>query len=239
MLTLFRQPRWIGLAALVFAVVAVFLSLGFWQLDRHQERRLENEVLMLRYGSSPEDLELLLGAIGDDVASLEYRRATVVGVFQPAGEFLLRSRVYLGTAGYGVVTPLVTDSGTTVLVDRGWVPLELDTPPVSAVSPPTEKVGVSGVVRASQPAGGLGPVDDPDGAVLSRVDLDLLAGRFDNLAPVWVQVVEERTGSLPVPSEPPALDAQGPHLSYAIQWFSFAIIGLVGFYFLARRSVRR
>ncbi len=240
MLAVLRQPRWAALGLVVAVLTTVFGALGMWQLDRYQERRLENEVLRLRYEAAPEDLDALLGAVGDDVASLEYRRVTLVGEYEPGGEVLLRSRVYQGTAGFGVVTPLVTEGGYTVLVDRGWVPMELDTPPVTVVLPPTERIGVSAVVRAGQTAGRIGPVDDPDGNVLSRVDLDLLAGRYDNLAPVWVQIVsEDRTGGLPVPSAPPVLDSAGPHLSYAIQWFSFAVISASGFYFLVRRAARR
>lgn len=240
MLAVLRQPKWAALGLLVAVLTTLFAFLGMWQLDRHQERVLENEVLMLRYEAAPEDLDVLLDAAGEDAASLEYRRVRLVGVFHPAGEVLLRSRVYQGTAGFGVVTPLVTDSGYTVLVDRGWVPLEFDTPPVETVLPPTDRLGVTGVVRTSQTAGRIGPIDQADADVLSRVDLELIADRYENLAPVWVQIVaEERTGGLPVPSSPPVLDSAGPHLSYAIQWFSFATIALVGFYFLARKAARR
>ena len=48
----------------------------------------------------------------------------------------------------------------------------------------------------------------------------------------------EQGNELPIPVDPPVFDDEGPHLAYAIQWFSFLVIGLVGFGFLMRRSIR-
>ena len=238
MLALFRQPKWIALSVLVAVVAALFLSLGFWQLDRRSERILDNEVRSSRFDAPVVDLEAALSAIGSDVSSLEYRQVTVTGTFRPESEILIRSRVFRGTAGFGVITPLEIDSGVTVLVDRGWVPLEYDTAPIPA--PPLERVGVAAMVRLSLAASSIGPVDEANAATFSRVDLSLLANRFPGLAPVWLQVVSDaRPGSLPVPAGLPVFDSEGPHMSYAVQWFSFAIISLVGFYFLARKSARR
>jgi cytochrome oxidase assembly protein ShyY1 len=58
------------------------------------------------------------------------------------------------------------------------------------------------------------------------------------LAPLYLVVMGERGTDLPVPAAPPTFDDEGPHLAYAIQWFAFLVIGLVGYVFLIRKSLR-
>ncbi len=48
----------------------------------------------------------------------------------------------------------------------------------------------------------------------------------------------EGSEELPIPVDLPDFDDEGPHLAYAIQWFGFALVGLVGFYFLVRNKGR-
>ncbi len=85
---------------------------------------------------------------------------------------------------------------------------------------------------------------EPEGVleVVSRVDIDRLAQQLPGeVAPVWVQALEadDATQDLPVAVPEPDFTDSGPHLLYAIQWFAFAIIGVVGFFFLIRgRAVR-
>jgi surfeit locus 1 family protein len=226
----------------VVALAVLFISLGFWQLRRLEERRLENSVGESRFGEVPQDLTSLLAGAGDDEESLEFRRATVNGEFQPADEVLIRSQVHQAVAGFHVITPLVGEDGTAVLVNRGWVPLDADEVPVTAAPPPEGHVTVTGWVRPSQTRGALGPVDPEGGRLvtLSRVDIERIQQQVPYpLAPVYVSALDGAEGELPVPAPEPTFDDEGPHLGYAIQWFSFALIGLVGYYFLMRRSARR
>jgi len=228
-------PRWIVAHVIVVMLAITFLSLGFWQLRRLDERRLENQVFLSRFGAPVEDVEALLAAAGADYASLEYHRARITGSFEPEAELLIRSQVYQGRAGFHVLSPLRTTAGLVILVNRGWMPLEMDQPPVAA-APPEGPTTVEGVLRASQQRGSLGPVDQPDAAVLARIDLELLAGRYEgDLAPVYLQMTT-KLGELPVLIATPSFTDQGPHLPYAVQWYSFTLIGLVGYGFLIRRN---
>ncbi len=235
MYSFLRTPRWIAGLIVVATIVVVFVALGNWQLTRHREVQLENEIATARLAAAPVPLDVMLDSAGPSVASLEYRRATAVGSFVPDEEVLVRNQVNNGTAGFHVVTPF-DFGGRTILVNRGWVPLALDTPPITGAPPPAGDVEVELVVRSSQPVPRFGRVE-PEGelTVVNRIDLDRLSAQYDELAPVWGQLVDPDT-SLPVPIEIPAFDDNGPHLAYAVQWFLFATIAVVGSVFLIRST---
>jgi surfeit locus 1 family protein len=195
-----------------------------------------------RVEADPSELGLLLEASGDDIDSLEFRRATATGEFQPDDEVLVRSQVHQGVAGFHVITPLLGEGGNAVLVNRGWVPLDADQVPVEAASPPDGTVTVTGWVRPTQTRGALGPSDPDDGRLvtMSRVDIDRIQEQVSyELDPVYLSMLGDLEGDLPIAAPAPSFDDEGPHLAYAIQWFSFALIGLVGYFFLLRRAARR
>jgi surfeit locus 1 family protein len=235
-------PKWVAAHVVVVALAVLFISLGFWQLGRLEERRLENAVGESRFDDDPQDFETLLQGSGDDEESLEFRRATFTGQFQPADEVLIRSQVYQAVAGFHVITPLVGEDGKAVLVNRGWVPLDADEVPVLAASPPEGPVTVTGWVRPAQTRGALGPSDPAGGRLvtMSRVDIDRIQQQIPyELAPVYLSALDDPEGELPVPAPGPTFDDEGPHLGYAIQWFSFALIGVIGYFFLLRRAAMR
>lgn len=231
-----RQPRWIVAAAFVVAVTAVFIWLGFWQLDRLEQRRQLNTAGEERIEAEPVSLATLLAEAEGDLESLEYRRVFVMGRYDPTKEVLIRSRVHLGQAGFHVVTPLLADEGWAVLVNRGWVPLSMDTPPVDA-RPDTDRQRVEGWVQLAQTRPALGPEDLPgDQMIFNRVDVGRIREQMDHgLASVYIVAIGE-DDELPAEVRPPDFDDEGPHLAYAIQWFGFAAVALIGFYFLLRRK---
>jgi len=226
----------------VLVLAVVFVNLGFWQLRLLEERQLTNAVAEARYTAAPETLEIMLSAAGGDVGSLEYRRATFTGVFEPEHEVLIRSQVHQGSAGFHVVTPLVGEGGSAVLVNRGWVPLGLDDVPVVDAPPPEGTVSILGWVRPSQQRQALGPEDPEDGRLvtMNRVDIDRIQQQvpFD-LDPVYLSLLGEQEEGRPILAEEPEFSDEGSHLAYAIQWFAFAVIGIVGYIALIRRSSKR
>jgi len=223
--------------AVVVTVCAVFVSLGQWQLRRHDERSLENAVNANRMASPPTDLDVLLAGAGDDVVSLEYRPVRATGVFEADGEIFVRSQVADERPGFHVVTPLRTNAGV-VLVNRGWVPLAAEQPPVEEVPPPLGTVTVNGLTRLSQVRPSIGP-EEAEGvlSIVSRIDLERLDQQFDDLLPVWIQQSDDVVDPLPVRVAAPATNDPGPHLPYAFQWYSFAVITAVGYGLLVRRAL--
>jgi len=226
----------------VVALAILFINLGFWQLRRLEERQLANTVGESRFEAEPVDVGLLLDSAGEDRESLEFRRAVATGVFQPDDEVLIRSQVHQGVAGFHVITPLLGEGDTAVLVNRGWVPLDADEVPVTAAPPPEGTVTVTGWVRPTQTRGALGPSDPDEGRLvaMSRVEIDRIQQQVPyELEPVYMSLLDDLAGDLPFAAPPPSFADEGPHLAYAIQWFSFALIGLVGYFFLIRRAARR
>lgn len=236
MLQALRQPKWIIATVVVLALAAVFVRLGVWQLDRLEERRLMNAAGEERLAAVPVELSALLEESAD-LDSLQYRRVTVEGEYDPSGEVLIRSQVELGQAGFHVITPLVRDDGSAVLVNRGWVPITMDTPPVDAV-PASGPQTVEGWVHLTQTRPPFGQEEPPgDIDVLNRVDIERIGRQTPHeLAPVYVVAIGERGDDLPIRVTPPDFTDEGPHLGYAIQWFGFAAVGLIGFFFLMRRK---
>lgn len=239
------SPRWLAGHLLALTLVVLFVNFGFWQLRRLEQRTTYNALVGARLAAPPEPFAELreryaLTAPPEDEASASYRRAEATGYFDTAREVLLRSRAFDGQPGYHVLTPLVLEEGRALLVDRGWVPFELDTPPVAEAAPPTGEVSVTGVLfpRQTQPTG-LGAKDPPTGELdaVFWVDTERLSRQLPyTLEPVYLELTAQTPAQgapLPRPLPPPELGA-GSHLSYALQWFSFALIGIIGYGFLVR-----
>lgn len=241
------RPRWIASHLFVAALVVSFVFLGFWQLDRLQERKDRNARVRART-SEPVVAAADLGVGPDSAAggasSLEFRRVTATGTYRPDQSVLVGSPTRDGAPGSWVLTPLQLTDGVSVLVNRGWIPNSggLDAVP-SDLPTPSGQVTVEGLVRATETRGSFGPKDPPDGRLtrLARADVE----RFDaqvpeDLYPFFIQLQDQdppvaETEPKPVPQ--PELD-EGPHLSYAFQWFFFASVGLVGYPLILRRRAR-
>lgn len=244
-------PRMLVLHVVVLAVVLVLGWLGAWQLDRHgaaQERVAGQEQ---RLEAAPVPIEDLLAgrSLDDELVGLEFRAVTATGTWRPDDEVLQRGRAHRGGAGYHVLTPLDLEQGGTVLVRRGSVPFDNDLrPPVADATPADGVVVVQGTLEASvpQPTGGIAQRDPDEGRldVVFNADLERLGPQLvddpASLLPMLLRlevVTPSGPDDLPLPADPPSPDL-GPHLNYAIQWFSFATIGAGMYALWLRRRVR-
>ena len=229
--------RWLGMFAALLVVVPAFIALGRWQLDRFDHRVAANRQIRTNLAAAPTPIERLAPP-GTPVPSAEvWRRGTATGHYDPADQRLVRNRTDQGRPGFHVVIPLVTESGTAVLVNRGWIPAG-ETARDSPVPPaaPIGTVTVTGRLRASQ-HGSTGGAGMPPGQIV-KINLDQLSGELGvPLYGGYLELIDERPTAVPapVPPEVPALSS-GPHLAYAVQWFLFAIGVVVGVGYLARRE---
>jgi surfeit locus 1 family protein len=235
-----RSPRWIVGIVIALLGIVVFVNLGLWQLRRLDERRTINAAIVERSTGDPIALDTTLATNGRDPEALAYRRVSVTGRYETGGEVLRAGTTEGGRSGNDVVTPLVT-SGMTIAVDRGWVPIDAGAPPVPGAEPPQGTVELVGVLLESETAGSLGtPGADGRYTTVGRVDLDALAPQWGgDVLPVYLLLESQDPagGELPQPRTPPRPD-EGPHLSYAIQWFVFAAIVIIGFPVLVYRTAR-
>lgn len=221
---------------MVLAVAALCVSLGLWQLRRLDERRDLNARIVEGLEAQEEPLA---DALDEPPEALAYRRVTATGRYLPEQEVLLGPRSRDGAPGYDVLTPLLTGDGG-ILVNRGWVPFALSSPPIAEAAPPEGDVTVTGYLLPSREAARAGPVGAAELDFVSDVDIDRLQGQISiPLAPVYLVRTGQSPalGDLPRPGTTPELD-EGPHLSYAVQWFLFATIAVVGYPFLVRRQAR-
>ncbi len=207
---------------LVVVLAAVAVRLGVWQLDRRSDRRATNATMVAARTLPP--IDLAAPAIGD--STLIGRRITATGRFDGAGTILLRNRSFRDAPGLYVVTPfMVHGSSHPGWVLRGFVNAADGVRPkfpLPSFAPGT--VTIEGLAlenptttNAGQPLG-IGP-----DTTWQRPDARLLAERLPGSLPVMVLLVSPDTvlGGLPT-IEPPSLD-EGPHLSYAVQWFGIAL----------------
>lgn len=243
------KPHWLFIHLLIVAICAVFVVLGMWQLRRHHERQANNALLAERLFLTPQPLgELLdgyqLDVPEDDPSSVAYRPVAITGRYDPAFELLYRiDSSYDGQPGYLVLTPFVIANEEAVLVMRGWVPAQMNTPPVSEAPPPEGEVTLEGIVEYSRPEyqGALAALvpRDPPGelAITAYIDTERLSQQMPyTLLPIFVELHEQ---SPPHPEVYPlALKAPefeiGSHLGYAIQWFGFLGITLIGYGFILK-----
>lgn len=218
-------------------LATAFVLLGLWQLDRNEQRQERNAAIQAGLDQPPAPIGDVL-SVGEPVAAgEEWRTVQVVGRYDGDGQLALRLRPQGGQAGIHVLTPLMTGSGAIVLVDRGFLATSgADVPELPA--PPSGEVEVVGRVRSGEDGGER--TGDPSTGMIRYVDLDVLAPAMTGpLYGGWLELADQdppADGSLAL-VPPPELES-GPHLSYAIQWFAFAVIGIGGFILLIRAEAK-
>lgn len=231
----FLTPRWLLAHVVAIGAAVLCVLLGLWQLDRLEGRRATNARIIERQAEPVVQLPDLLQAGAPDPDAMTFRRVRVRGVYDPDAEVVLVGRTLEEQPGNYLLTPLVTEEGWGVIVERGWIPY--DVPPVEATAPPEGEVEVEGVVLSSEGPGEL----LEGGSRIQRVDLATLGAEAPYpLQPVYVRLAKQRPpgGGLPVPVPPPETD-EGPHLAYAVQWFLFGATALVVYGALMRKEGRR
>lgn len=245
LLRLFSR-RWIVSTILVLAAMTVMARLGVWQLDRLEQRRAFNARVIAQTG---QPLLVLSGeALDADLANMEYRAVVVEGVYDHSQEVALRNQAWGNDIGVHLLTPLIIDgSDRAVLVDRGWVPVEDFTNTDWSQYAEPGKVRVSGMIRASSSRPDWGSRTDP---TPSPGEGPLKLWYFANVAqiaeqvsvpllPVYIQqepVTNNADLSLPFRALPELDITEGPHMGYALQWFTFATILGVGYLFYVRKK---
>lgn len=237
------QPRWLGGHLALLAVVAACVTLGGWQWDRHEQRSGRNAAVEANASLEPVALREVLGRDESVTPQTQWRPVTARGRYDADGTVLIRNRSRGGAKGFEVLVPLVTGDGTALLVDRGWVPAagpasaRVDVP-----EPPVGPVTVTGRLRAGEQASERDrrQAVDGDPPSLVRIDLPTIAASSGRpLEGGYVELLAERPApaEAPVPPEEPEVDG-GPNLAYSLQWYFFAMAGVVGYAVLIRREAQ-
>ncbi len=220
--------------ALAVLAALLFVRLGFWQLARLHEKVQRNVAIAAHQREAP----VPFASLPRDTVAARYRRASLTGMFDYAHELVLSGRTYQGSPGAELVTPLrVPGCDTAVLVNRGWV----YSPDGASVDRSRwrerDSATVVGYVEQYAPDPGT-TTATRDPHIVRRLSRRETWSRITSpLAPYYLVQTGDTATSHPVRREMPVLD-EGPHLSYAIQWFAFAAIALAGALFVIRRERR-
>jgi surfeit locus 1 family protein len=209
--------------ALLFLAAAGFARLGVWQLSRLRQRRAAN-VAAVAARAAP---LVTLDAAARGTDTLPEHRVTATGRYDNARDIVVRGDGLDGVPGVRIVTPLLlTSNGPAVLVDRGFLPApDGVTVNLSGVAEPGVQT-VRGLALAIGPGPGE-PVTRGGRTTWRRLDLGAFRSRLPYpILPIYLkQAPDSLLPRFPRRLEPPPVD-EGPHLSYAIQWFLFATLAV-------------
>jgi cytochrome oxidase assembly protein ShyY1 len=239
-------PRWLAAAALALTAAAVMVLLGDWQLHRYHERSAINHridaadsvraVPMTSLLARPTATARAGTAPGKNVA---WTKISVSGRYDPAHEIQARARTVNGDVGFEIVTPLILNDGTAVLIDRGWIPA----PPGGAVAAPTVppapggQVSVVGQVHLSESRPT--PIAHRDGRLdTRRISVPRLAAELPYpVYGAYVLLTAQTPAGDPAFTEIP-IDHEDSwqNAGYTVQWWLFAGMALFAFGWQARRE---
>lgn len=228
-----KQPRWIAAIVIGVLIALIFMRLGVWQLDRLEERRADNATIESRMVEPARPLVGIVGQYGDDAHEMAYRRAVAEGEFRTDAEFFSIGRTYDDLTGTLVATPFDLVDGSVLIVVRGLVPPGTPGPPAPGFQPADGRMAIEGPLQPGEQPTAIGESDPADGQLtsLSRLDLAYIDQWVEgDVLPVmlmldaWTVPYPEATPK-PIPEQELT---EGSHLGYAVQWFSFALIVVIG-----------
>lgn len=217
----------------------LFLLLGFWQLDRSEQR----QAILEGYQHSLRAQAVRLDEARKDYAELRYQSVWLRGEYQPQKQFLLDNQMRNGIAGVQVLTPFKTELGHWVLVDRGWVALDARrqlTASVGLIASKPLTINAYIYVPFAK-AFSLGGMDDGQWdwpKTVQFLDFAQMAERLE--VPLLPLVLRLR------PDQAQAYQADWPLVSmspernfaYAVQWFALATAVMVVFLILTFRTAK-
>lgn len=230
------SPRWILIHVGVVSLIFFMFNLGFWQLNRLEDKKDFNSVLRVHTSTPIQTLDQAVPTKWDK-ATYEWIRVSISGTYDSSKAVTIINRSQDGSAGYNSAVPFTSTSNRTILVNRGFVPLVMSTP-----AAPTGRIEIVGYLRASQSRSALGPIDSTDvsNTEFQRFDVPLISAHVGRtLEPMFLQLIQESpapSSQWPAKVPLPPLD-EGTHLSYAMQWFFFCLVAFTAWVVVIRRKI--
>lgn len=231
--------RWVLFAITVIVLVFVAIRLGEWQFNRLADKQDENSQIRANEKHAVVDVSELVSAGGQVAENDEWRLVSATGTYDVKNQIIVRYRTRDGKSGVDVMVPLKTDSGTSVLVDRGWMETENrgEATPEEIPAPPSGTVTMTGWLRVDA-TGDSTTVSNqttraPNSARISEaLGIETYGGFVDLKS-------EDPQPAMNLEAvELPALN-NGPHFFYGIQWWFFGALAVFGFFYLMYDEVRQ
>ena len=226
--------RWTGwfLAASTFAAACV--GLASWQIERRSEAVSKIERVANNYDLSPVALEQISNLNAESIVAFEWRPVELSGTYLVGQAVLVRNRAIAGQPGFVQLIPFETENGDVVIIERGWIPADSDLNPASAFIPSAAKDLIARVRLGEE----VPNRQSPDGQVTSinlpEIQQQLPGNLETNF---YLRMISETPveSSYPQPLSRPVLD-EGNHLSYAVQWIIFAVMGFFALFWAIRQE---
>jgi surfeit locus 1 family protein len=177
-----------------------------------------------------------------DLTTMADRAAIATGTFDFSQQILLKLQNFEGSTGGHLVAPLrLQGKEGAILVDRGWIPMDELPPERWSRFDEAGTVTVSGVIHLTERARGVATPAAPQQEWF-RINVAAIARQLPyEIAPVYILQAPPTDGNSALPyREIPEPDlSEGPHLSYAIQWFAFTLMLGGGYIYFVNRQEKR
>ncbi len=227
--------RWTGwfLVASTFAIACV--ALASWQIDRRSEAVSKIERVAANYDLNPVGFDEVASLDVDSVLAYEWRSVELSGRYLIDNSLLVRNRAIAGQPGFVQLVPFETETGVTVVIERGWIPADSELNPSRELLPSETAKTIIARVRLGEaipnrdsPTGQITSINLPEIAELLSEELE---------TDFYLRMVTESPAenSNPQPLSRPVLD-EGNHLSYAVQWIIFAVMSFFAFFWAIRQE---
>ena len=240
-LALLFSRRWWWKTLFVLLAMGVMVALGFWQLDRLEQRRALNQQRRAALAAAP--IELTGAPLHLPPFELRDRQAIANGEFDYARQVSVRNQNLDGQPGHHLITPLlINGSNKAVLVNRGWIPVDEAEPGKWRTLDERSSGPLSGILKPTvlRPDGAISAIPQDTVTGWYRLDIEAIAQTLPyDLMPIVLQLLPEDSrdpSPLPRRIQSDVSISEGNHLSYALQWFGFAITAAVVFVAVARRQ---
>ena len=234
-------PRWMGYLAIAVVFAIVCSMLGMWQFQRRAEARAAIDVVEANYDEDPLPVAEVLPTLDSYEPSQEWTPVLLRGEYLSDDQLLVRNRPHHGQPGFEVLAPLQLDDGTVFIVNRGWVAIgSRQDAPDAVPDAPEGEVTVVARLKDGEPSlpGRTAPAGTNQ---IATIQLDEISQRIG--LPTYTGAYGLVAAEDPEPAEAPIATVkpepdEGPHLSYALQWFVFALIGFIGLGWALREEYR-
>lgn len=233
-----RSPLTLAiLAMLALAGIAGFVALGLWQVERMGWKRELKARIAERVHAAPvaPPGPAHWAGISDD----EYLRVRLTGRFRHDREAFAQAVTAQG-GGFWLLTPMETDQGFTVLINRGFVTPEQRDPATRSASRTKDPATVTGLLRLTEPQGGFLRENDPAAGRWFSRDVAAIAEaqQLGVTAPYFIDA-----DGTPNPGGVPqggltVLSFPDNHLGYAVTWFALAAMVAGAAFYVGRAEWR-
>jgi len=215
---------------LTLVLLPIMMSLGSWQLDRADEKQGMKAEFDARQQEPAEALGLLRPS-----PAIAYKKVKFSGVYLNEKNWLLDNRMHQGRPGYEIITPFKTDSGITVMVNRGWTKGDPSRRTLPEIEPVESTVELEGEVYVSSSNGLILkaiPLDSAWPKVIQQLDFKAFEQQHGDIFPYTVRIKDPYPGAYTNNWVVINITPE-KHTGYAVQWFSMSAALVILFFALS------